>query len=404
MKILFLTLSKINTLEDRGIYTDLLRKFQNNGHEVFIVSPSERRENKSTSISKIDTGNVTILNVKTFNIQKTNIVEKGIGTLAIEYQYLKAIKKHFSDIKFDLVLYSTPPITFSKVISFIKNRDKAYAYLLLKDIFPQNAVDMKLLKKGGLLHRMFVKKEQRLYNLSDTIGCMSKANKDFVVKHNAFISANKIEINPNTIELKEFYQTEFERKQIREKYNVPIDKKVFIYGGNLGKPQGVDFLIETIESTTNANAFFLVIGSGTEYSRIEKWFQHSKPNNAILIQGLPKTDYDQLLLGCDVGLIFLHKDFTIPNFPSRFLSYLEMKLPVIAATDSATDIGSVIEENNCGFWMLSGDNEKMQNAVEKLCKDVNTYNIMSKNAFTLLQREYRVEKSFDLIINKLKDV
>ncbi|WP_435524943.1 hypothetical protein [Chryseobacterium indoltheticum] len=102
----------------------------------------------------------TILRVKTFNVLKTNIIEKGIGTLAIEYQYLNAIKKYLQNTKFDLVLYSTPPITFVKVIKYIKNRDGAFSYLLLKDIFPQNAVDMKMLKKDGVLHKMFLKKEK----------------------------------------------------------------------------------------------------------------------------------------------------------------------------------------------------------------------------------------------------
>ena len=47
---------------------------------------------------------------------------------------------------------------------------------------------------------------------------------------------------------------------------------------------------------------------------------------------------------CDVGLIFLDKRFTIPNFPSRLLSYMQASMPVLAATDVNTDIGKVIEE------------------------------------------------------------
>jgi len=112
MNILFLTLVNISSVEDRGIYQDLLRKFRNEGHRLFIVNPVERSVGRNTYLT--ESGRVKVLKVKTFNIQKTNIIEKGVGTLAIEFQYLKAIKKYFSDIKFDLILYSTPPITFSK--------------------------------------------------------------------------------------------------------------------------------------------------------------------------------------------------------------------------------------------------------------------------------------------------
>lgn len=399
MKVLFLTMSKINSFSDRGIYTDLLRKFYDEGHDVFAVCPSERREKKKTEVRKEKQG--TLLNVQTLNLQKTNIVEKGFGTLAIEYQFLSAIRKHFSDVKFDVVIYSTPPITFSKVINFIKKRDKAYSYLLLKDIFPQNAVDMKMLKENGLLHKMFVKKEQKLYTISDTIGCMSEANKKFIIQHNPSINADKVEVNPNTIEPSVFNQSIEDKEAIKLKYKLPINKKIFVYGGNLGKPQGIDFLLETIAENKNNDVFFLIVGSGTEYNRTEKWFLNNKPENAILLAGLPKQDYDLLLHACDVGLIFLHKDFTIPNFPSRLLSYLEMKMPVIAATDSNTDIGNIIEENNCGYKVLSGDTKNMQIAIDKIISEEENYNKMKENAWDLLQKEYKVERSYKLIKDKI---
>ncbi len=400
MNIIFLTLVEINSIEERGIYQDLLRKFRNEGHDVTIVTPVERRKGIATNFKKKE--GVSILQVKTFNIQKTNIIEKGIGTLAIEHQFLFAIKKHLADKKFDLVLYSTPPITFGKVINFIKLRDGAYSYLLLKDIFPQNAVDMKMLKEGGFIHKQFVKKEKKLYEISDTIGCMSPENVDYVLKHNPEIDKKKVEVNPNTIEPIEFSYSEEEKKTIREKYDIPTDKKVFVYGGNLGKPQGLDFLLETISVTNNENAFFLIVGDGTEFPRMKDWFENQKPNNAKLLQRLPKADYDRLLVACDVGLIFLDKNFLIPNFPSRLLSYLEMSMPVLAATDIHTDIGTIVEENKCGYKVISGNQAEMLAKIKLLL----TENLIEKgeNARTLLYNNYTVEKSYNLILNKLKHV
>lgn len=402
MNVLFLTMVKINSFKDRGIYNDLLRKFHKEGHQIYVVCPIERKEKSKTYLIKELEG--TILNVRTLNLQKTNIIEKGLGTLAIEYQFLNAIKRHLSEIKFDLIIYSTPPITLSKVIDFIKKRDNAYSYLLLKDIFPQNAVDMKMLRKGSLMHKMFLKKEQKLYELSDAIGCMSKANKKYLLAHNPLINSNKVEVNPNSIEPIESKQTLEEKKEIKEKYNLPLNKMIFIYGGNLGIPQGVDFLLETIKKNNNQNAFFLIVGSGTEYNRIENWFISEKPKNAFLMSGLGKADYDLLLNACDVGLIFLHKDFTIPNFPSRLLSYLEIKIPVIAATDSNTDIGDVLETNKCGYKVLSGDILNMSRIIDEICSNKNLYNQMAIEAWNLLQREYRVENTYELIKNRVNYV
>lgn len=397
MNILFLTLVEINSIEERGIYTDLLRKFRNEGHSITIVTPQERRKNISTNLQQKE--GVSILQVKTLNIQKTNVIEKGIGTLAIEYQYLSAIKQYLSNQKFDLILYSTPPITLVKPIEYIKKRDNAYAYLLLKDIFPQNAIDLEMLKKGGFLHRFFEKKEKKLYQVSDTIGCMSQANVDFIIRHNPEIPKQKVEENPNSIEPRIFDFSEQEKNEIRRKYNLPIGKKILVYGGNLGKPQGIDFLLDTIISTKDENVFFLIVGNGTEYTRIKQWFKNQKPNNALLLQGLPKNDYDVLLASCDVGLIFLDKNFKIPNFPSRLLSYLEMKMPVITATDPNTDIGKVIEKAGCGYGVLWGDREQMQEKITKITQE-DDIKILSENAYQLLNEQYLVERSYNLVVKK----
>jgi glycosyltransferase involved in cell wall biosynthesis len=401
MNVLFLTLVEINSVEERGIYQDLLRKFRDEGHNVTILTPVERRRKIPTNL--IQKEGVSLLQVKTLNIQKTHIIEKGIGTLVIEYQYLYAIKKFFPFKKFDLILYSTPPITLVKVIEYIKNRDGARTYLLLKDIFPQNAVDMKMLTKGSFLHQQFEKKEKKLYHISDTIGCMSPANVDFVLSHNPKIESSKVEVNPNTIEPKDFNFSEAQKMAIRRKYNVPVDKKILVYGGNLGKPQGLDFLLETITTTTHKSLFFLVVGDGTEFLRIQEWFSKTKPKNALILQRLPKEDYDQLLSSCDVGLIFLNKHFLIPNFPSRLLSYLEMKMPVIVATDCNTDIGDIIENANCGYKVLSGDQDEMQIKLSKLLFEDNLEQL-GNNAFTLLNQEYLVGRSYNIIINSCKNV
>ena len=398
MKVLFLTMVKIKSFNERGIYTDLLRKFHKEGHELFVVCPIERREKRPTHLDKQDFG--TILNVKTLNLQKTNVIEKGLGILAIEYQYLAAIKKYYKNEKFDLILYSTPPITFSKIINYIKNKDKAYAYLLLKDIFPQNAVDMEMIKNKGLLYNYFRSKEKKLYNLSDTIGCMSPENMNFILSHNVEIDSSKVEVNPNSIEPINIIFSEEQNKVIRNKYGVPLNKKVLVFGGNLGKPQGLNFLLQTIEKSSNEDVFFLVIGDGTEFHKIDSWFKKHTPINAKLIKKLPKMDYDTLLASCNVGLIFLHPNFSIPNFPSRLLSYLEMKMPVIAATDSNSDIGDIIEKANCGYKVISGDIMRMDNVITQIVKN-NNLEEMGNNGWKLLQSNYLVDHSYQLIINRL---
>lgn len=391
MKILFLSLSHVDDLNKRGIYTDLLREFVKNDNDVYVVSPIERRYKVKTHIEK--QGRAFILNVRTLNIQKTNFIEKGIGTVLLESQFLCAIKKYYKNIKFDLVLYATPPITLVNPIKFVKKRDNAKTYLMLKDIFPQNAVDLGMMKTTGLkglLYRYFRNKEKKLYAISDRIGCMSQANVDYVLKHNPEINPDIVEICPNSIEVQDMRLDEHEKLVMRHKYDLPTDKKVFVYGGNLGKPQGISFIIECLRAEKdNKKAFFLIVGDGTEFGKIEVFVNEEKPTNVKLMKSLPKDDYDRMVAACDIGMIFLDHRFTIPNFPSRLLSYMQAGLPVLACTDSNTDIGKVIVDGGFGWWCKSDDVDSMRNAVDQALQcDLGH---MGSDAYGYLRRKYSVQ-------------
>jgi glycosyltransferase involved in cell wall biosynthesis len=402
MKILFLSIVRFQHINDRGIYTDLIRKFKSEGHQIHIVYPTERRFREKTELIVED--GVSLLKIKTFNIQKTNLIEKGIATIALETQFLYHIKKNFKHIKFDLVLYTTPPITFTRVVKYIKQRDGAKSYLLLKDIFPQNAVDLRFLRKNGILHKYFKYKERGLYTISDFIGCMSPANVNYVLKHNPQIQIDKVGVNPNSIE--PFLQKLDEKQiaEVRSKYGIPNNLTTFIYGGNLGKPQGIKFLIEVLLANKNNNAYFVVVGDGTEFSLIQKSVNENNLKNVLLLKSLPKNEYDHLLLACDVGMIFLDKSFTIPNYPSRLLSYMEAKIPILAAIDLATDIGIIMQENKYGLWSVSGDMDPFNANLNRLINEKDLRIKYGMNAYNYLVSQYHVNNSYEKIINSIKNV
>ena len=399
MNILFLSLARFDDINERGIYSDLMREFIRWGNNVYIASPTERRFGKKTHL--IESEHCQILKIKTLNIQKTSVIEKGIGTLLLECQFDKAINKYWGNINFDLILYATPPITFNIVIERIKRRCGCRSYLMLKDIFPQNAVDLGMMKKGGFLYKMFRKKEERLYEISDRIGCMSPAKCEYVINHNPAVDPNKVEECPNAVEPIDTPPiSDKERTYLLSQLNIPTDKTLFIYGGNLGKPQGIDFLLKVVEANeSNTNSHLVIVGDGTEFPKIKAFFDSVKPKNATLIAGLPKSDYDNLIRACHVGLIFLDPRFTIPNFPSRLLSYLENSMPVLLATDINTDMGNIAEREGFGLWSVSGNlNDFMTNLVE-LSSDKDSIVKMGKLGYTFLLHNDTLDKVADIIMN-----
>lgn len=396
MRILFLSLLNIENIDDSGIYTDLVRGLRDEGHKITVIGPYEKRENKKTSYFKKE--EIQFLQIKIDNITKVNAIKKGISILTLEHNYLKAIKKYIPDEQFDLILYTTPPITFEKVIRYLKNKNsEATTYLLLKDIFPQNAVDLGYLKKNGLIYRYFRMKEKRLYLQSDQIGCMTKNNVDYILNHNSYLSKEKLEICPNTLTPINLKNTNKEINLIRNRYEIPIDKTLFMYGGNLGKPQGIDFLCEILKMMSeNHNAYFLIVGSGTEFPMIKEFITKNKIKNAKLISNISRNEYDVLVQTADVGLIFLDKRFTIPNFPSRLLSYMQASLPILAATDKNSDLNYILEENKIGYWSESGDIDHFLSNLNELM-DSNKRMIMGKESKRFFEKNYSTEQAVKVI-------
>jgi glycosyltransferase involved in cell wall biosynthesis len=404
MNIIFLTLAYLSSIEDKNIYTDLLREFIKNGHNVCIVSPVERRYHKKSHI--IEEGNCKMLRVKIGNIQKTNIIEKGISTVLIERQYKKAFKKYLSKMQFDLVIYSTPPITLVGVIDYIKKKYKAKTYLLLKDIFPQNALDLGILSEKGvkaIFYKYFRNKEKLLYKKSDYIGCMSTANVNFVLKHNPDILPANVEVCPNSIDPVSFIKDRQIVMEVRDKYSLPKDKTIFIYGGNLGKPQGIEFLIECLKANErNHQVYFVIVGSGTEFIKLQNYIDKEKPVNVILLSQLPREEFETLTNSCDVGMIFLDHRFTIPNIPSRMLSYMQASMPILAATDKNTDLGLVMEEGNFGCWCESNNIDNFNRTLLKFI-DKDLRETMGYNARKYLEENFMTEQSYEIIMKHFEE-
>ncbi len=400
MNILFLTLVNIRNFEEKyNIYTDLCRELVRRGHRVHIVCANESgKETKFIPYGK-DSG---VLQVQTGKIQKTNLVRKGFATLLLGRKFKSAIRHKLRGYHYDLIMYSTPPITLENIVSYIKKRDGAKSYLLLKDIFPQNALDLGMMCKYGVkapIYWYFRRMERKLYRISDRIGCMSAANVEYILKHEPQIPAKKIHINPNSFEAKPYRISKEERNCIRKIYGLPINKKIFVYGGNIGRPQGVSFIIECMKMVSHLeDCYFVICGTGTEFDKLATYMLQSKQKNLKLIPGLPREEYEKFVGCCDVGLIFLDHRFTIPNFPSRLLSYMQKSMPVLACTDPISDVGKAIEEGNFGRWCESDDPNKFVEAVHLLCRE--DLGALGENAATWLVEHYNVQRGVEIILDE----
>lgn len=400
MRILYITTSFPKPEIGATIYTDLAVQLSEKHGVSVIVSDQSIKFGKYES--KLER-NIDVTRVGIFPYYNVGFIKKGISAITQSYFLKRFVKKHFQKKTFDLLLYESPPTTNVNVISYLKKLYSCKSYLMLKDIFPQNAVDLRVLKKKSILFKYFRNKEKKLYQVSDVIGCMSQANINYLLQHNN-IEENKVKYFPNTKKFIEKSSLISINCSVFKRYDIPKDKKIILFGGNMGKPQYIPLICDLVNNfKDNKEIFFLFIGRGQERVHLENTILKNAIKNTKVIDNLHRDEYESILPFVSIGLVILNPNFTIPNFPSRILSYMENSIPVFAATDKVTDIKDLIVDNKFGMWSYSGDKEEVLRNLNKMiyAEDLKQMGI---NGYNYAMENFSVEKSVEYIEQHVKEL
>ncbi|MGL5149157.1 MAG: glycosyltransferase family 4 protein [Clostridium sp.] len=406
MNILFLYLRHSENPMDSTLTKDISDEFHKQGHNVKVVTLLEKKYNRETEL-KVENG-YPVLRVKTGNyFDSVGKIEKGITALTMPRDLEAAIKKYFRDEKFDLIYTHTPFISNAKLVNNLKNYFNCKSCLHLWDIFPQNAKDIGLLNNKILL-KFFEIGEQKMYDAFDYIGCMSKGNLEYMKTRDSKFNLDKYFILKNWAQIKEIFI--FDKKEIREKYGYTENDFICIFGGNMGKPQRLENILELAKkSLENSNIKFLFVGKGTERASLENKVKIENIMNVKFLDYIPREDYELVTASADLGIVSLDERFTVPNFPSKTTDYFKLKLPILASLDSCAsrDYGNFLQnEVKGGLFAEAGNSEELYKQLLKLVNDKDLREQLGNNGRKYYENELGVDKAYETImktINKIKN-
>lgn len=390
---------------DKGnLNVDLVDEFLANGHQVDVVTPVERRHAKRLDIRRYES--LQVIRFPCLNFRgKVNLLEKGLATLSLGYQYRHALTRYLKNADYDVAIYTTLPTTYAPALRKLKKRSGTFCYLLQKDFFPQSAVDLGLLRKGSLAYRLFRRIEKGLYRESDAIGVMSAKNAEYILREESGLAADVVEVCPNSIKPTDVAiveEAKTGRDNVRARYGIPRDAVVYIYGGNISRAQGIDFIIAIVQAFNQCpDSYLLFVGGGNEAVRLKAAVAEVDNPNVGFLDHMGKMEFDVLLAACDVGLVFLDPRFTIANIPSRTLAHLNMSQPIIAATDEFTDFRGIVESAPLGLWGSSRDLDAFLNNVNTLTRDAELRRTLGHDGRQYLENECNVKLAHDIIVAHL---
>ena len=404
MNILFIFSRHSEDPDDSTLTKDLSDEFSKKGNNVTVVTILEKKYGRETEL-KIENG-YEVLRVRTgnyFNLKSK--IEKGITILTMPRDIKKEVIKNLGHKKYDLIITHTPFVSSETVIKPLKKYFKCPAFLILWDIFPQNAKDIGLIK-NPFLFKFFKWKEKKMLSIYDRILCMSEGNIEYIKEKYLYLRQNIIKLLRNWAVIKP--KIIVDKKSIREKYGYEEKEFIAIFGGNMGKPQKLENILFLAEKVLeNKDIKFLFIGSGTEKDRLEKYSESKGLRNVKFINQIPRVDYEKLTAACDIGIVSLDERFTVPNFPSKTTDYFKLSLPILASLDGCAvkDYGNFLQnEVKGGLYSQAGNTQELYEKFMLLYENKELRKKLGDNGRKFYEENLGVDKAYKKIVSEIEEL
>jgi len=357
---------------------DLADGLYEKGHNVFVATsyPKYNLADSKNAVwtEVIDENGVQVLRIKTLPHHKVNFIIRGIAQLLMPYIFFRKIKKNIKE-KIDTVIVHSPPLPLSITAYKVKKFYGAKYILNLHDIFPQNAIDLGVLKKWKHWSAiwLFERMEKNAYKNSDLIIVPSNEHKKFI-EEKRNVSKGKTQVVFHWIDSEPFLKVK-KTGRFRKLYNLE-NKFIFLFGGVLGPSQGLDLFVRiAAKIRDNKDIVFLFVGDGSAKENLVKMKEELKLKNIIFKPFVSLEEYPELVKDCDVGIISLTAQNTTPAVPAKILGYMAAAVPVVAFLHRESDGLLIVKEAECGYGAFSDDEEgtleiilKMYNEKEKIKK------------------------------------
>jgi UDP-N-acetylglucosamine:LPS N-acetylglucosamine transferase len=320
--------------------SDLAKEIVSRNIDVDVLT-TESSLKTAFSIKKEE--GVNVIRVKTGQFDNVSNFRRTINELLIPFYMIKALIICDYDIKnYDGIISWSPSIFFGPLIYFIKKLNNAKSYLILRDIFPEWAYDLRILKKG-FVYTFFKLTSFFQYKISDKIGVQSESNIQFVKNYN--IPLKKIEVLNNWYSDKKNEECNINLSGTNLK-----NKKIIVYGGNIGAAQGIKKIVSLCEKINEKdNIGFLFIGRGSNFYKLKEEILKKNIKNTLILPEISPNQIPNLYKQCHIGLVILDERHKTHNIPGKFLSYLYSGLPVFALVNKNNDLIKMINENDLGF-------------------------------------------------------
>lgn len=372
---------------------DLTREFMRQGYYLCVLLPSaDQRE--PWKLEEFDGAH--LLRLKAPKTKDVGYLRRTIAEMCMPFAMLLNLRKSpLAKERWDGVVSYSPSIFHGPLVSALKKSSDCKSYLIIRDIFPEWAVDMGLMRRG-LLYHFFDAVARYHYSVADVIGVQTPGNQRYFDRWKEHPN-RKLEVLQNWLDKP--VQTQC---SIRIGETALAGRKVFVYAGNMGVAQGMDILLDLAEKLrSRTDVGFLFVGRGRNSARLKLAAQFKKLDNMVFFDEIDPDEIPGLCAQCVAGIVALDQRHKSHNIPGKFLTYMQSGLPVLANINKGNDLAQIIGDERVGQVCESNRVEDLQLLTEKLLDQIEIDADLSSRCRALFERKFAVENAVKQIVAAL---
>lgn len=374
---------------------DLSRELIRQGHSVTVILP-DATLNCAWTLGAVDGADV--LRLRAPKTKDLGYVRRTLCECALPIAMLWNLRKSpYWRQRWDGVIWYAPTIFLGLVADRLKRVSRCRGYLIVRDIFPEWALDMGLMRQG-LTYQFFRAVARYQYAVADTIGVQSPGNLVYF-RHSSRTRGRSVEVLQNWLG-----QEPHQACAVRIDRTPLAGRTIFVYAGNMGVAQGLEIFLELADAMQDRrDVGFLFVGRGTQAIRLASEAQIRGLRNVLFHDEIEPEEIPGLYAQCHIGLVALDPRHKTHNIPGKFLTYMRSGLPVLAAINSGNDLAGIISGARVGMATESRSVPELRQAAIDLIATLNDDDEIRARCCALFSRMFSPDVVVGQIVSALCD-